>query len=68
MKWGASNTFEKLRQVSRLHQLWATYMIVGPDSIAKSEYAELKDAGMTDVEPLCLPMKHYLLGKTQSLK
>ena len=66
MKWGASNKFEKLREISRLHQLWATYVIVGPDSISKSEYVELKRSHLPTDTFLCLPYKAYLLGKAEA--
>lgn len=66
MKWGTSEKYEKLRETSRLHQLWATYVIVSPDSITKSEYAELKQSHLPLNSSMCLPWKAYLLGKAEA--
>jgi len=66
MRWGASQRFEELRETSRLYQLWATYSIVSPDSISKSEYHELKAAGFPLDNSMCLPLKAYILGKEEA--
>ena len=66
MEWGTSDTLEELRGISQLYQLWATYSIVSPDAISKSEYALLQASDLPMGDSLYLGYRAYLLGKAEA--